>query len=117
MLWAVGSNHNFLYHDARGQFQANLLQAPEEPTSTEGLSFVELRMPNVTVVMGEGGEDESNPYICSIFDLEEIAAEQGFKAEDVSLKIHVSVISNIHYLNFYCFMQCSPFTSLDSLQY
>ena len=86
LLWAVGSDHIFGYHAQRGQFQANLLQAPEEPASTVGLSSVELRMPNVTVVMGEGAADPdpTNPYICTYFDLEEIAANEGFSAEDVS---------------------------------
>lgn len=84
MLWAVGSGHDFGYHMARGQFQANLLEAPQEPASTDGLASVELRMPNVTVIMGEGGGDEKNPYICSYFDLDEIAAQGSFTAEDVS---------------------------------
>lgn len=86
MLWAVGNSHDFAYHAQRGQFQANLLQAPAEPSSTEGLSSVDLRMPNVTVVMGEGGEDETNPYICSYFDLEAISSEQDFSTGDVSFK-------------------------------
>lgn len=92
LLWAVGSDHIFGYHAQRGQFQANLLQAPEEPASTVGLSSVELRMPNVTVVMGEGAADPdpTNPYICTYFDLEEIAANEGFSAED---RIHVTRFS------------------------
>ena len=95
MLWAVGSDHNFGYHAQRGQFQANLLQAPEEPASTEGLSSVELRMPNVTVVMGEGGSDPTNPYICTYLDLEEIAAKEGFSVKDVSSSLLQVIICSM----------------------
>ena len=84
MLWAVGSSHAFGYHIQRGQFQANLMHAPEEPANTDGLASIELRMPDVDVVLGEGGEDPTNTYICSFFDLHEIAASEGFSANDVS---------------------------------
>jgi hypothetical protein len=98
MLWAIGSDHEFGYHVQRGQFLANLLQAPYEPVDTSDLPSVELLMPNVTVVMGDGGYDETNPYICTYFDLIEVGASEGFSAEDVSLRIAGFCLSTCIYL-------------------
>ena len=66
MHWAYGSDHTFGYHGRsnRGQFHANLLQAPKVLPPTEGLSFLDMTMPNVPVEMGEGGQDPTNPHIC-----------------------------------------------------
>jgi len=75
MHWAIGNDHTFGLHEARGQFHANLLQAPQEKPSTEGLDYTDILMPNVDVVLGEGGADPSNPYICSFFDLQVLIPE------------------------------------------
>jgi hypothetical protein len=94
MLWAVGSGHDFGFHVQRGQFEVNLLQAPHEPFDIDasGLSTFEVRMPNVNVVMGDGGTDEMNPYICSYFDLKEIGASAGFSPDEVSHNLALSPV-------------------------
>lgn len=66
MHWALGSEHTFGYHgrSSRGQFHANLLQPPKALPSTDGLTFLDMTMPDVPVELGEGGQDPTNPYIC-----------------------------------------------------
>ena len=39
MLWAVGNDHSFGYHAKRGQYAANLLQAPNERVNTGSLNY------------------------------------------------------------------------------
>ncbi|KAL7516290.1 hypothetical protein ACHAWX_001320 [Stephanocyclus meneghinianus] len=92
MLWAVGSSHIFGTHTARGQFQANLMQAPKELPSTDDLPYIELLMPNVTVQMGEGGTDPTNPYICSYYDLAEIGPSMGITPNQT---VHVTRFSPV----------------------
>ncbi|KAL3783071.1 hypothetical protein HJC23_012108 [Cyclotella cryptica] len=92
MLWAVGSSHTFATHTARGQFQANLMQAPKELPSTDELPYFEILMPNVTIKMGEGGTDPTNPYICSYYDLAEIGQSSGFAPEET---LHVTRLSAV----------------------
>eukprot|EP00931_Biecheleriopsis_adriatica_P115438 TRINITY_DN91222_c0_g1_i1.p1 TRINITY_DN91222_c0_g1~~TRINITY_DN91222_c0_g1_i1.p1 ORF type:complete len:710 (-),score=132.45 TRINITY_DN91222_c0_g1_i1:108-1991(-) len=73
MHWALGSDHNFAYHStSRGQFHANLISGPSEKPSFDNLLEVDIRMPNASVVLGEGGTDATNPYVCGIFDLEKM---------------------------------------------
>ncbi|KAL7480614.1 hypothetical protein ACHAW6_006293 [Cyclotella cf. meneghiniana] len=107
MLWAVGTSHAFETHTARGQFQVNLMQAPKELPSTDELPYFEILMPNVTVKMGEGGTDPTNPYICSYHDLAEIGPLSGFAPEET---IHVTRLSavlspatkaNVHHMILY----------------
>lgn len=93
MLWAMGSSHNFGYHfDNRGQFMANLLAPPKELPSTEELDHIDFVMPNVPVVMGEGGNDPTNPYICTYFDMHELGRELNFTGDD---KVHVTRFSPV----------------------
>lgn len=88
MLWALGEDHFFGFHGARrGQFHANLLQAPDViPDPAEDAKYMEFLMPNVSVVQGEGGSDPTNPYICSMFDLEQVSPA----AYDGSNKVHAT---------------------------
>lgn len=76
MHWALGTTHDFIYHgDQRGQFHSNLLVPPKESPSTDGLQRVDITMPDVPVVLGDGGEDPANPYICTFFDLTKLLPE------------------------------------------
>ncbi|CAK0819590.1 unnamed protein product [Prorocentrum cordatum] len=73
MHWALGSSHSFAYHGSqRGQFHANLLSGPPTLPDLSGLDEVDLLMPDVDVVLGEGGTDPTNPYVCGIFDLAQV---------------------------------------------
>eukprot|EP00804_Cyclotella_cryptica_P014627 CCRYP_012662-RA/>CCRYP_012662-RA protein AED:0.27 eAED:0.27 QI:175/1/1/1/1/1/2/513/710 len=116
MLWAVGGSHTFGTHTARGQFQANLLQAPKQLPSTDYLSYVELLMPNVTVVMGEGGTDPTNPYICAYYDLEEIGPSMGITSEQT---VHVTRFSPVlspeskHHVHHMILFACTSDDSSD----
>jgi len=79
MLWALGSSHEFFYHgDNRGQFHANLMQAPAMEESVDGLEFIDFSMHSVEIVAAEG-QDQNNPYICSVFDLNVL--KDGFDAD------------------------------------
>ena len=92
MHWALGDSHTFGYHGSRrGQFHANLRQAPTEAPSTDGLDFIDIRMPNVSVVLGDGGSDPTNPYICSFFDLQVLGAGRF----DVNDKVHVTRLAPV----------------------
>jgi len=91
MLWAMGSSQAFGYHgNSRGQFMANLLSAPLVQPSTEGLAYVDFVMPNVPVVMGEGGNDPTNPYVCTYFDMNVLGQEHNFTGDD---KVHITRFS------------------------
>jgi DOMON domain len=91
MHWAIGSDHDFGFHGTRrGQFHANLLKAPSELPSFEGLPFVDFLMPNVAVELGEGGAEPTNPYICSFFDLDQLANGTGITP---GTKVHVTGLS------------------------
>merc|ERR1719336_1211562 len=93
MLWAKGPNkgpsyegptHEFYYHaSARGQFHANLVSGPAALPDLSGLEEVDLVMSNVEVVAAPD-RDQSNPYICQMFDLGELLNDG-----DVSSKRHV----------------------------
>ena len=102
MLWALGDDHSFGFHGSRrGQFHVNLLTGPshdalvaveramDDSTISRSIEFL---MPNVSVVIGEDGADPSNPYICSVFDLERMRPGD-FEGEDS--KVHVTRISPI----------------------
>eukprot|EP00567_Pseudictyota_dubia_P000268 CAMPEP_0197466362 /NCGR_PEP_ID=MMETSP1175-20131217/65009_1 /TAXON_ID=1003142 /ORGANISM="Triceratium dubium, Strain CCMP147" /LENGTH=732 /DNA_ID=CAMNT_0043002397 /DNA_START=129 /DNA_END=2327 /DNA_ORIENTATION=+ len=113
MHWALGSSHDFGFHGGnRGQFHANLMQPPSsssadiplEPRSANGgdanveaLEAVDVLMPNVDVVMGDGGSDPTNPYICSFFDMDELKREHevetGHQAQDD--KVHIVSFSPV----------------------
>lgn len=75
MLWAFGDSHTFGFHGPnRGQFSANLMNEPVVFSEATG-DFVDMRMPDVPVVLGEGGTDATNPYICSYFNMSEVLPE------------------------------------------
>ena len=90
MHWAFGSDHTFGYHLERGQYHANLLQAPQELPSTEGLDYTDILMPSVNVVLGEGGTDPTNPYICSFFDIQELVPDV-----DPESKTHITRLAPV----------------------
>ncbi|CAE7471897.1 moxd2 [Symbiodinium sp. CCMP2456] len=72
MHWALGYSHTFSYHKERGQFHTNLVSGPPAPPpDMSSFPSVTFTMPDVPVVLGEGGSDAMNPYICGIFDLAE----------------------------------------------
>jgi hypothetical protein len=86
MHWALGTSHSFAYHGSeRGQFHANLISGPPTLPDVSGLDEVDVLMPNVDVVLGQGGTDASNPYICGIFDLAQLLPA----GKNVSDKHHV----------------------------
>lgn len=73
MHWALGSSHSFAYHsNKRGQFHTNLISGPPTLPNMSGLDEVDVLMPDVDVVLGQGGTDPTNPYICGIFDLAQL---------------------------------------------
>ncbi|CAK0875410.1 unnamed protein product [Prorocentrum cordatum] len=73
MHWALGSSHSFAYHSSkRGQFHVNLLSGPSTLPDLPSLEEVDVLMPDVDVVLGKGGNDPTNPYICGIFDLAQL---------------------------------------------
>lgn len=85
MLWALGNQHTFTYHgDRRGQFHANLMHAPEpkavenddDEEEEEEYEELEVLMPNVHVVLGEGGTNPTNPYLCAYYDLAELLPDK-----------------------------------------
>lgn len=79
MLWALGSSHEFTYHgNNRGQFHANLMQAPAVEKAVDDLEFIDFLMSSVDVVAAEG-KDPYNPYICSVLDLNVV--KEGFDAD------------------------------------
>lgn len=92
MHWALGTSHEFTFHgNQRGQFHANLL-APPQPVSDPSLyPSIEFTMPNVTVELGPGGQDPTNPYICSLFNLQELLPLP-FNATDKIHAVHLSPI-------------------------
>mmetsp|Transcript_29493 Transcript_29493/g.52757 ORF Transcript_29493/g.52757 Transcript_29493/m.52757 type:complete len:724 (-) Transcript_29493:399-2570(-) len=86
MHWALGTSHAFQYHGSRkGPFHANLISGPAVLPATSGLETVDLKMPGVDVVLGPGGTDASNPYLCSIFDLAQLVP-----GKNISEKHHVA---------------------------
>jgi len=91
MHWALGSSHEFLYHTSRGQFHANLLTGPMTLEDFSNAKNVSFEMPNVPVVMGAGGHDEKNPYVCGMFDLSQMLPS------DLSIdsKHHVAMFSPV----------------------
>jgi len=114
MHWALGTSHDFEFHGLnRGQFHANLMQPPSpaaaaaaalEPRSTgsgdvnaEVIESVDILMPEVDVVMGEGGSDPTNPYICSFYDMEELKQEHNVQMDRQAAhdKIHVVSFSPV----------------------
>lgn len=93
MHWALGNDHAFSFHgNRRGQFHANLLSAPKEEEDTTGLEYMDFLNPNVTVVAGEGASDETNPYVCTYFDLDVLSEGRGFDSND---KIHFTRFSPV----------------------
>lgn len=95
MHWALGSSHTFGYHGVnRGQFHANLLAPPKETPDLSDLLSMDIVMPDVPVVLGEGGQDASNPYICSFFDLNTLLPAAGATggADDKHHAVHMSPI-------------------------
>ena len=65
MHWALGNSHDFSYHKSRGQFHSNLVAGPPAPPpDMSSYDSVRITMPNVPVVLGEGGSDPTNPYVC-----------------------------------------------------
>ncbi|CAB9498423.1 DBH-like monooxygenase protein 1 [Seminavis robusta] len=117
MHWAAGSDHTFSFHgNKRGQFHANLFQAPQVVPSTEGLDYIDFVMPNVPVVVGEGGTDPTNPYICGFFDLDEIYAGSGHSSQDKIHAIHMTPViaeTSKKYVHHQILYECS-FGGADS---
>ena len=89
-LRALGSSHSFTYHATqRGQFHANLFREPVPlPSLTDALEF-DVKMPNVDVVLGPGGQDPVNPYICGIFDLRKLTPGRDY----TNSKVHIGKMS------------------------
>ena len=110
MLWALGDTHDFNFHGTRrGQFHINLLQEPPPSPDDAGVTVtvdrmmdnnhkedsyysMDILMPNVSVVLGDGGADPSNPYVCSVFDLEKMRPEN---FNETNGKVHVTRISPV----------------------
>lgn len=91
MHWALGDSHDFYHHTSRGQFHANLISGPttmEDFSNAQNISFT---MPDVSVVMGAGGNDEKNPYLCTLFDLSQMLPSSMNLAD----KHHVAMFSPI----------------------
>mmetsp|Transcript_36888 Transcript_36888/g.82994 ORF Transcript_36888/g.82994 Transcript_36888/m.82994 type:complete len:725 (-) Transcript_36888:117-2291(-) len=91
MIWALGDSHDFSFHGGRrGQFTANLLAPPAEHADFSQYKHVDFLMPNVEVTRGEEevarGEDITNAFICTYFDLDVMAMDMNVTHED---KIHV----------------------------
>lgn len=100
MLWALGDDHTFGFHGSRrGQFHINLLAGPSQDDrvaverTVDDSQSIEFIMPNVSVAIGKDGADPSNPYTCSVFNLEKMRPEE-FQGDDSS-KVHVTRISPI----------------------
>lgn len=86
MLWAVGASHEeFSYHVRRGQFHATLISTVEDEDQVavqqaaendkEDSHVVDLRMPDIAIHQTEAAEQpETNPYICTMFDLNQVAS-------------------------------------------
>ncbi|CAJ1458985.1 unnamed protein product [Effrenium voratum] len=91
MHWALGASHDFTYHPRRGQFHANLISGPTVELDMSGYQNISMTMPNVPVVLGPGGYDQKNPYVCNIFNLEEMLPA-GLTADN---KHHVAMFSPI----------------------
>jgi len=91
MHWALGESHEtFGFHGKRrGQFQINLLQAPSPVVEPTG-EYVDIRMPNVSVELGEGGTDPTNPYICSFFHIPDLMPEAA-----PGQKLHITYLEPI----------------------
>lgn len=84
-------SHDFYHHTSRGQFHANLISGPatmEDFSNAQNISFT---MPDVSVVMGAGGNDEKNPYLCTLFDLSQMLPSSMNLAD----KHHVAMFSPI----------------------
>jgi len=91
MHWALGSTHDFYHHSSRGQFHANLISGPSTMQDFSSAANISITMPDVSVVMGAGGNDEKNPYICSIFDISQMLPS----GMSVDAKHHVAMFSPI----------------------
>mmetsp|Transcript_57812 Transcript_57812/g.172583 ORF Transcript_57812/g.172583 Transcript_57812/m.172583 type:complete len:765 (-) Transcript_57812:119-2413(-) len=63
----------------------------------EVIDSVNILMPNVNVVTGEGGSDPTNPYICGIFDMEEIKREHEIEHHQHidDAKVHITGFSQM----------------------
>lgn len=82
MHWALGDSHDFGYHTSRGQFHTNLVAGPPAPPpDMSAYDAVLLTMPEVPVVLGEGGSDAKNPYICGIFDMDQVLPNMRIASE------------------------------------
>lgn len=87
MIWAMGSTHDFNFHGAnRGQFTANIMGLPPSESDMNEYDYIDLVMPNVSMVREEEGEDPTNAFICSYFDLDALGQNKGFTSDD---KIHM----------------------------
>mmetsp|Transcript_53968 Transcript_53968/g.101216 ORF Transcript_53968/g.101216 Transcript_53968/m.101216 type:complete len:617 (+) Transcript_53968:45-1895(+) len=110
MHWALGYSHDFFHHKERGQFSTNLVAGPPTPPpDMSSFETVTMTMPDVSVVMGEGGSDPKNPYICGVFDLG-AAMRSGLNH---SLKHHVAKFSpvldpaSVQYVHHMILFECS----------
>ncbi|CAB9522351.1 DBH-like monooxygenase protein 1 [Seminavis robusta] len=96
MHWAFGDGHTFGFHGSRrGQFHANLMRAPKDVPSTDGLPYLDILMPDVPVVVGEGGSDPTNPYICSFFDISQLPKSNTNEELGPGSKVHVTRFSPV----------------------
>ncbi|CAE7220545.1 moxd1 [Symbiodinium sp. CCMP2592] len=110
MHWALGAEHAFFHHSRRGQFHANLVSGPPTTEDMSSYSSADILMPDVSVVMGAGGNDVKNPYICGIFDLEQLLPA----GKDISSKFHVAKFSALvdqdsaQYVHHMILYECEP---------
>jgi len=110
MHWALGAEHAFSHHSRRGQFHANLVSGPTTTEDMSSYASADMLMPDVSVVMGAGGNDAKNPYICGIFDLEQLLPA----GKDISSKFHVAKFSAIvdqdssQYVHHMILYECEP---------
>ena len=117
MHWALGHAQEFGYHKSRGQFHTNLVSGPPAPPpDMSSLPSVMVTMPDVPVVLGEGGSDAQNPYLCGIFDLAEVLPA-GLNA---SAKHHAAKFAPIldpqsrQYVHHMILYECSDQAAVDN---
>ncbi|CAE7410545.1 moxd2 [Symbiodinium natans] len=117
MHWALGDTHSFGYHTQRGQFHTNLVAGPPAPPpDMSTYDAAELTMPNVAVVLGDGGADRKNPYICSMFDLMEVLPS----SRNFSDKHHAAMFSPVldsasrQYVHHMILYECSDQAAADN---
>lgn len=95
LLWALGSKHQFTQHEfnMRGQFHANLISKPPAKATVDLKSFmlhnIVMQDVHVKIVDGDVESDPTNPYICTVVDLNQAIPEHNFTTN----KFHVTRFS------------------------